>query len=160
MAAEKCGPRRKKDLTRFMIVTMGDQPSLKTQKLFEAGNFTRYLYLHELFVATAEALMELVHKRARQLLGKARGDSAKVTDLSYKKDSYSRYSFGYPACPSLEDQTKIVKFLEPREVYRCAIDRGLSSGIEAKHKCNFGISPASKSILRPKASELRGTTFP
>ena len=43
------------------------------------------------------------------------GDSAKVTDLFHQKYRGSRYSFGYPACPSLEDQTKIFKFPQPEK---------------------------------------------
>ncbi len=105
----------KRDVIGFTIVTIGDQASLETQKLFEAGDFTRYLYLHGLSVETAEALAEYVHKQARQLLGIAGADSAKVTDLFHQKYQGSRYSFGYPACPNLEDQAKIFRLLEPEK---------------------------------------------
>jgi 5-methyltetrahydrofolate--homocysteine methyltransferase len=88
---------------------------VETQKLFEAGNFTRYLYLHGLSVETAEALVEFVHSRDRALLGTGGADSARVTDLFHQKYCGSRYSFGYPACPNSEDQAKIFKLLEPKK---------------------------------------------
>jgi 5-methyltetrahydrofolate--homocysteine methyltransferase len=96
-------------------VTIGAQASLETQKLFEAGDFTKYLYLHGLSVETAEALAELVHKQVRTLLNIASEDAAKVGDLFHQKYRGSRYSFGYPACPNLEDQTKIFRLLSPEE---------------------------------------------
>jgi len=85
------------------------------QKLFETRDFTRYLYLHGLSVETAEALAEFVHKQIRTLLGTGGADSARVTDLFHQKYPGSRYSFGYPACPNLEDQAKISKLLEPKK---------------------------------------------
>ncbi|MDR3723074.1 MAG: methionine synthase [Terracidiphilus sp.] len=105
----------KRDVVGFSIVTIGARASLETQKLFEAGDFTKYLYLHGLSVETAEALAELVHKQVRGLLGIAGEDAAKVGDLFHQKYRGSRYSFGYPACPNLEDQTKIFRLLKPEE---------------------------------------------
>jgi 5-methyltetrahydrofolate--homocysteine methyltransferase len=104
----------------FTIVTIGDQASVEMQKLFETGDFTRYLYLHGLSVETAETLAEFVHKQIRTLLGTGGADSARVTDLFHQKYPGSRYSFGYPACPNLEDQdiedqAKISKLLEPEK---------------------------------------------
>jgi 5-methyltetrahydrofolate--homocysteine methyltransferase len=105
----------KRDVVGFSIVTIGDEASRQTAKLFEAGDFTKYLYLHGLSVETAEALAELAHKQAREFLGIAGGDSQLVTDLFHQKYRGSRYSFGYPACPNLEDQTKIFRLLKPEQ---------------------------------------------
>ncbi len=105
----------RRDVIGCTIVTIGHQASIETQKLFESGDFTRYLYLHGLGVETAEALAEYVHKQARTLLGIAAADSPKVTDLFHQKYRGSRYSFGYPACPNLEDQARIFKLLKPEE---------------------------------------------
>ena len=105
----------KRDVVGFSIVTIGDEASRQTAKLFEAGDFTKYLYLHGLSVETAEALAELVHKQARELLGIAAEDSPRVSDLFHQKYRGSRYSFGYPACPNLEDQAKIFRLLKPEE---------------------------------------------
>jgi 5-methyltetrahydrofolate--homocysteine methyltransferase len=104
-----------RDVVGFSIVTIGDEASRQTQRLFEAGDFTKYLYLHGLSVETAEALAELAHKQARQFLGIAGEDAPRVTDLFHQKYRGSRYSFGYPACPNLEDQTKIFRLLKPEE---------------------------------------------
>jgi 5-methyltetrahydrofolate--homocysteine methyltransferase len=104
-----------RDVVGFSIVTIGDEASRQTAKLFEAGDFTKYLYLHGLSVETAEALAELVHKQAREYLGIAGEDSPRVSDLFHQKYRGSRYSFGYPACPNLEDQAKIFRLLKPEE---------------------------------------------
>jgi 5-methyltetrahydrofolate--homocysteine methyltransferase len=106
-------PRR--DVVGFSIVTIGDEASRQTAKLFEAGDFTKYLYLHGLSVETAEALAELAHKQARQFLSIAGEDSQRISDLFHQKYRGSRYSFGYPACPNLEDQAKIFRLLKPEE---------------------------------------------
>jgi 5-methyltetrahydrofolate--homocysteine methyltransferase len=105
----------RRDVVGFSIVTIGAEASLETQRLYEAGDFTKYLYLHGLSVETAEALAELVHKRVRRLLGIDGEDAAKVSDLFHQKYRGSRYSFGYPACPNLEDQEKIFRLLKPEE---------------------------------------------
>jgi 5-methyltetrahydrofolate--homocysteine methyltransferase len=104
-----------RDVVGFSIVTIGDEASRQTARLFEAGDFTKYLYLHGLSVETAEALAELVHKQARELLGIAADDSPRIADLFHQKYRGSRYSFGYPACPNLEDQAKIFRLLKPEE---------------------------------------------
>jgi len=99
----------------FSLVTIGHKASEETRRLFEAGEYTRYLYLHGLSVETAEALAELQHKKMREDLGIAADDSPRINDLFHQKYRGSRYSFGYPACPNLEDQTKIFALLHPEE---------------------------------------------
>ncbi len=103
------------DVIGLSVVTMGARVSEEAQKLFAAGEYTPYLYLHGLGVESAEALAELLHKRMRQELGIAGEDGKRVTDLFHQKYRGSRYSFGYPACPNLEDQTKIFALLHPEE---------------------------------------------
>jgi len=103
------------DVIGVSVVTIGGRASEETKKLFEAGEFTKYLYLHGLSVETAEALAELFHKNMRQELGIDGDDAPRIGDLFHQKYRGSRYSFGYPACPSLEDQTKIFALLEPEK---------------------------------------------
>jgi 5-methyltetrahydrofolate--homocysteine methyltransferase len=103
------------DVIGVSVVTIGSRASEETKKLFDAGEFTKYLYLHGLSVETAEALAEFLHKEMRQELGIAGEDAARVGDLFHQKYRGSRYSFGYPACPNLEDQTKIFALLKPEE---------------------------------------------
>ena len=101
------------DVIGLSCVTMGAQASKETHKLFEAGEYTKYLYLHGLSVETAEALAELHHKKMREELGIANEDAPEVRDLFHQKYRGSRYSFGYPACPNLEDQTKLFELIHP-----------------------------------------------
>jgi 5-methyltetrahydrofolate--homocysteine methyltransferase len=105
----------KMDVIGLSLVTIGAKASLETQRLFEGGEYTKYLYLHGLSVETAEALAELHHKKMREELGIAGEDSAEIRDLFHQKYRGSRYSFGYPACPNLEDQTKLFALLKPEE---------------------------------------------
>jgi 5-methyltetrahydrofolate--homocysteine methyltransferase len=105
----------KMDVLGMSCVTIGATASHETQKLFEGGEYTKYLYLHGLSVETAEALAELSHKRIREELGIAGDDAPHIRDLFHQKYRGSRYSFGYPACPNLEDQTKLFALLHPDE---------------------------------------------
>ncbi|MEO6830391.1 MAG: vitamin B12 dependent-methionine synthase activation domain-containing protein, partial [Acidobacteriaceae bacterium] len=105
----------KLDVIGFSVVTAGSQASEKTQKLFADGDFTKYLYAHGLSVETAEALAEWTHKEIRAELGIGGEDSTEVRDLFHQKYRGSRYSFGFAACPNLEDQTKIFALLHPEE---------------------------------------------
>jgi len=103
------------DVLGLSVVTIGQRASHETQRLFEGGEYTRYLYLHGLSVETAEALAEYMHKRMRAELGIGKDDAARISDLFHQKYRGSRYSFGYPACPNLEDQTKLFALLHPEE---------------------------------------------
>jgi 5-methyltetrahydrofolate--homocysteine methyltransferase len=105
----------KMDVLGLSLVTIGPKATQETQRLFEGGEYTKYLYLHGLGVETAEALAEFHHKLMRAELGIAGEDSPHIRDLFHQKYRGSRYSFGYPACPNLEDQTKLFAVLHPEE---------------------------------------------
>jgi 5-methyltetrahydrofolate--homocysteine methyltransferase len=105
----------KMDVIGLSLVTIGPKASVETQRLFEGGEYTKYLYLHGLSVETAEALAEFHHKKMREELSIAGEDAADIRDLFHQKYRGSRYSFGYPACPNLEDQTKLFALLKPEE---------------------------------------------
>jgi 5-methyltetrahydrofolate--homocysteine methyltransferase len=105
----------KMDVLGVSLVTIGPAASLETQRLFEGGEYTKYLYLHGLSVETAEALAEFHHKKMREELGIGGEDAPEIRDLFHQKYRGSRYSFGYPACPNLEDQTKLFTLLKPEE---------------------------------------------
>ncbi len=104
------------DVLGCVLVTVGRRASEVTQELFAQHNYTDYLYLHGLSVEAAEALAELWHKRMREELGIAGDDSADLTRLFRQGYRGSRYSFGYPACPNLEDQAKLFTLLEPQRI--------------------------------------------
>lgn len=105
----------KLDVIGLSLVTIGDKASQETKRLFEGGDYANYLYLHGLSVETAEALAEFWHKKMRADLGIAADDSPRISDLFHQKYRGARYSFGYPACPNLEDQTKLFALLHPEE---------------------------------------------
>ncbi|MEO1584714.1 MAG: methionine synthase [Planctomycetota bacterium] len=105
-----------KDVLGLSCVTMGRQVSEEGKKLFDANDYTEYLYLHGMGVETAEALAELWHKRMRQELGFAGDDSPRIRDLFTQKYRGSRYSPGYPACPDMSDQDIIWRLLKPERI--------------------------------------------
>jgi 5-methyltetrahydrofolate--homocysteine methyltransferase len=104
------------DVIGLSCVTVGEKASQVTKKLFDDGEFTRYLYLHGISVETAEALAEYLHKLMREDLNIASEDAPRISDLFHQKYRGSRYSFGYPACPNLEDQSKIFALLKPEQI--------------------------------------------
>jgi len=114
----------KMDVIGLSLVTIGGAASQETQRLFESGEYTKYLYLHGLSVETAEALAEYLHKKMREELGIAGDDSAHIRDLFHQKYRGSRYSFGYPACPNLEDQAKLFRLLHPEETVGVRLTSG------------------------------------
>jgi 5-methyltetrahydrofolate--homocysteine methyltransferase len=101
------------DVAAFHLVTMGRRASEYAQELFKSDNYADYLYFHGLGVESAEALAELWHKRIREELGIADEDAKDVRKLFRQQYQGSRFSFGYPACPSLEDQAKLFELLDP-----------------------------------------------
>lgn len=104
------------DVVPFQLVTMGDAVSTATGALYEAGEFREYLELHGLSVQLTEALAEYWHTRIREDLGFKGEDPDDVTGLFDLEYRGARYSFGYPACPDLEDRVKLVELLEPGRI--------------------------------------------
>jgi 5-methyltetrahydrofolate--homocysteine methyltransferase len=104
------------DVVAFHLVTVGRRASEYSHELFKADNYSDYLYFHGLSVESAEALAELWHKRIREELGIAGHDSPDLTRLFKQEYQGSRYSFGYPACPRLEDQEKLFALLDPSRI--------------------------------------------
>jgi 5-methyltetrahydrofolate--homocysteine methyltransferase len=94
------------------VVTMGQRASEVTRAWFEENRYQDYLYLHGLSVEMAEAMAEYTHKRIRAELGFAGEDNREIEKMLQQEYRGSRYSFGYPACPRLEDQEKILKLLD------------------------------------------------
>jgi 5-methyltetrahydrofolate--homocysteine methyltransferase len=99
------------DWASFQVVTMGARVSEETARLFAANEYQRYLYLHGLGVEMAEALAEYWHLRIREELGFAAEDGPNLTGLFRQKYRGGRYSWGYPACPELEDNAKVAELL-------------------------------------------------
>jgi len=132
------------DVIGLSLVTVGERASLETKKLFDGGEYTRYLYLHGLSVEAAEALAELLHKQMREELGIAGEDSPRISDLFHQKYRGSRYSFGYPACPNLEDQTKLFALLNPEETIGVRLTSGFQLEPEQSTSAVVVHHPAAK----------------
>ena len=101
------------DVLHMMIVTIGQAATTRIQEIYKTNAYTDYLYLHGLSVETAEALAEYWHRRIREELNITSQDSPETRELFHQKYQGSRYSFGYPACPNLEDQAKMFDLLDP-----------------------------------------------
>ncbi|MEQ1641962.1 MAG: methionine synthase [Pyrinomonadaceae bacterium] len=106
----------KTDVVAFDLVTMGRKASEHSAKLFKSDNYTDYLLFHGLSVESAEALAEMWHKRIREELGIAAADAPEMAKLFHQGYQGSRFSFGYPACPNIEDQTKLFELLQPERI--------------------------------------------
>jgi 5-methyltetrahydrofolate--homocysteine methyltransferase len=95
---------------------MGKEASEYSKKLFDSNEYKEYLYFHGLSVESAEALAELWHKKIREDLGIAGKDSPDIKRLFSQGYQGSRFSFGYPACPKLEDHKKLFDLLKPERI--------------------------------------------
>jgi 5-methyltetrahydrofolate--homocysteine methyltransferase len=104
------------DVIGMSCVTVGEEATARCKSLFESGDFSEYLYLHGFAVETAEALAELWHKRMRAELGIDADDAVTPEQLFRQQYRGSRYSFGYPACPDMADQTKLFRLLQPERI--------------------------------------------
>jgi 5-methyltetrahydrofolate--homocysteine methyltransferase len=104
------------DVLGLQLVTVGDRAKAVAEELRAADKYQDYLYLHGFGVESAEGLAEFWHKRMRQELGLGSEDAPGVEQLFHQQYRGSRYSFGYPACPNLEDRAKIVELLNPAEI--------------------------------------------
>ncbi len=99
------------DVLGAQVVTVGQHASDVARQWFSEDRYTDYLYLHGLNVETTEALAEYVHKQIRADLGFAAEDARDPHELIKQGYRGSRYSFGYPACPNLEDQRPLLELL-------------------------------------------------
>jgi 5-methyltetrahydrofolate--homocysteine methyltransferase len=104
------------DVVPFQLVTMGERISEVTGELYAQNKFREYLELHGLSVQLTEALAEYWHQRVRDELGFSEEDPEEVESLFKLEYRGARYSFGYPACPELEDRVKLIELLKPESV--------------------------------------------
>jgi 5-methyltetrahydrofolate--homocysteine methyltransferase len=104
------------DVVAFHLVTMGRAAAARSAELFASNKYKDYLYFHGLSVESAEALAELWHKKIREELGIAVKDAPTMQRIFSQGYQGSRYSFGYPACPDLEDQVKLFKLLDAERI--------------------------------------------
>jgi 5-methyltetrahydrofolate--homocysteine methyltransferase len=106
----------KVDVVAFHVVTMGNTISKAAAELFAKNEYREYLELHGLSVQLTEALAEYWHQRIReemQVRAEDAPDLQGILDQGYRG---SRYSFGYPACPDIEQQVQLCELLEPGRI--------------------------------------------
>jgi 5-methyltetrahydrofolate--homocysteine methyltransferase len=118
------------DYAAFHIVTMGAAVSERTAELFAADKYQDYLLLHGIGVEMAEALAELWHRRIREEWGFADEDGPSVAGLFRQQYRGGRYSWGYPACPDLEDNVTVAELLGAERI-----------GIEVSEETGFQYQP-------------------
>ena len=106
----------KTDVVAFHVVTMGSTVSEAAAKLFAANNYREYLELHGLSVQLTESLAEHWHARMREELAVKGDDSSDLQGILDQGYRGSRYSFGYPACPDLEQQVQLCELLDPSRI--------------------------------------------
>lgn len=104
------------DVAAFMVVTVGRQVSEVARQWFNQDRYKDYLHLHGLGVELAESLAEYLHKQIRMEWGIAQSDARERQEIFKQRYQGSRYSFGYPACPRLEDQLKLWPILKPGRI--------------------------------------------
>jgi len=104
------------DVVSFQVVTMGDSISRAINQLFQKNLYREYLELHGLSVQLTESLTEHWHARTREELAIDGEDSSTLEEIFSQGYQGSRYSFGYPACPDLEQQAQIFELLEPERI--------------------------------------------
>jgi 5-methyltetrahydrofolate--homocysteine methyltransferase len=90
------------DVVAFQIVTVGDDATRRFEELQGRGEYSEAFYSHGLAVEAAEATAEWLHRRIRRELGIPGGRG-------------KRYSWGYGACPDLEDHAQLFKILPAEE---------------------------------------------
>ncbi|MDP9453575.1 MAG: methionine synthase [Actinomycetota bacterium] len=118
------------DYAAFSIVTMGARVSQRAAELFAADEYARYLLVHGLGVEMAEALAERWHRRIREEWGFADEDGPTLTGLFRQQYRGGRYSWGYPACPDLEDNVKVFDLLD-----------GARLGLEVSEETGYQYQP-------------------
>jgi len=118
------------DYAAFHIVTMGQRVSDVTATLFAEDRYQEYLLVHGLGVEMAEALAEYWHRRIREEWGFAEEDGPSLSGLFRQQYRGGRYSWGYPACPDLEDNVTVGDLLDVGRL-----------GIEVSEETGFQYQP-------------------
>ena len=105
-----------RDHLALFAVTAGARIRERSEQWKQAGDFFKAHAIQALALETAEACAEWLHRRIREDWGFS--DSAETTmhDRFTSKYHGKRYSFGYPACPNLDDQQGLWKLLRPEEI--------------------------------------------
>ena len=104
------------DVMAFQLVTAGASIDTFAQKLFAGDSYRDYLELNGLAMQLTEALAEYWHSQIRSEWGFGGEDPDNLSDILGVKYRGARFSLGYPACPDMEDRTKVVELLKPERI--------------------------------------------
>ncbi len=104
------------DVMPLQAVTVGAIATDFAQSLYKANQYTDYLYFNGLAVQMAEALAEWTHARIRRELGFSAEEPDNIRDILAQRYRGSRFSFGYPACPNMQDQYKLLDLLDSQRI--------------------------------------------
>lgn len=104
------------DTVALFVVTAGEGIRAKAEEWKASGDYLKSHMIQALALETAEAFAEYLHSRLRGLWGFP--DPTDITMMQRFQAKYrgKRYSFGYPACPNLEDQAILWKLLQPEKI--------------------------------------------
>jgi 5-methyltetrahydrofolate--homocysteine methyltransferase len=105
-----------RDHIAMFVVTAGEGVSKHSEEAKAKGEFFKAHALQALGIETAEAAAEWLHRRIREDWGFPDSPTMTMQDRFTSRYRGKRYSFGYPACPNLEDQTKLFNLLKPEEI--------------------------------------------
>jgi 5-methyltetrahydrofolate--homocysteine methyltransferase len=145
------------DYAAFHIVTMGHEVSQRAETLFETDRYRDYLLLHGLGVEMAEALAELWHRRIRVEWGFGDEDGPTVAGLFRQQYRGGRYSWGYPACPDLEDNERVAHLLEADRIgVTVNAQTGYQYQPEQTTSALIAHHPQAKYFVARAAKESRG----
>ena len=104
------------DVIPMQAVTMGEQATEFSQKLFKADAYSDYLYFHGFAVQMAEALAEWTHARIRSECGFSAEEPEQLRDVLAQRYRGCRFSFGYPACPNVADSRQQLEMLNAERI--------------------------------------------
>ena len=105
-----------KDYVGFFTVTAGRGIREKADQLKAEGRFLESHALQALALESAEGFAELIHRQMRDRWGFPDPLTFTMQDRFTAKYQGQRFSFGYPACPELEDQKKLFALIHPEEI--------------------------------------------
>ncbi len=129
-----------RDHVALFVVTAGEGVRARSEEAKNAGHYFRSHGLQSLAIETAEGCAEWLHRRIREDWGFP--DAPEMTMQQRFSSRYrgKRYSFGYPACPNLDDQAGLWKLLRPEDI-GCQLTEGMMMDPEASVSALVFIHP-------------------
>jgi 5-methyltetrahydrofolate--homocysteine methyltransferase len=144
------------DYAAFHIVSAGARVSERTAELFAGDEYAEYLKVHGIGVEMAEALAEYWHHRIREEWGFVDEDGPTLTGLFRQQYRGGRYSWGYPACPDLEDNEKVAELLGAERLgITVSEETGYQYQPEQTTSALICHHPQAKYFIARKAREVR-----